>query len=155
MLFFLAKSMTFWGSHSVRFLFFKKSEIIRIALQNDIKTILFDNKSQSWRHGVVAKQLFRFFWKIENALSGCRQKSLISRKKLKKRVFYFILTICHVFPFKLVGSNSFITMISLKRYSLFMRISWFWHRAIWPFAKVRWWFEALFQRPLNQVQGGP
>ena len=80
MLLFLAKSMTFGGSLSVRFIFFKKDEIILIALQNDIKTILFDKKSRFWRHGVVAKQLFRFFGKIENALSGCRQKSLISRK---------------------------------------------------------------------------
>ena len=124
MLFFLAKSMTFWGSHSVRFIFFKKSEIILIALQNDIKTILFDKTSRFWRHGVVAKQLFRFFWKIENALSGCRQKSLISRKN-QKNVFFVFLTICHVFAFKLVGSNSFITMISLKRHSLFMLISGF------------------------------
>ena len=43
-------------------------------------------------------------------------------------------------------------MISLKRHSLFMRISWFWHRAIWSFAKVRRWFKSIFRRPQNQIQ---
>ena len=155
MLVFLVKYTTILGRHSVCFLVSKKKEIVLIALHNDIKPILFDKKSWFWRHVVVAKQLFRFFGKIENALSGCRQKSLISRKKLKCWVFLVFLKFFNVFAFESVGSNSFITIISFKRHSLHVLISWFWHRAIWPFAKVWWWFKSIFQRSQNRVQGGP